>query len=199
MIETRQVLAAGPMVIDQNTKEKEPFVVNKNLKNNSPVVAVKFLIASGMLVDSNAFKLIGGMRSDYFIDAVDTEWVHRLNRRGYVAIGVKGALLHHSNGKRKIKIPLFNKKLHSHNPFRNYYRIRNYFLMRKDHKNSIDFIFCRTIIFLTLFFLFLDNHRIERLKFLCLGWWHGLLNIRGKLNIKSFKCTKIPMTTFDLT
>lgn len=204
MIEAHQVLAAGPIVIDLHTKEKKPFEVNKNLnslKKNSPVAAVKYLIASGMLVDLNAFKLIGGMRSDYFIDAVDTEWVHRLNHRGYVAIGVKGALLHHSNGERIIKTSLFGKQLkfNSHKPFRNYYRIRNHFLMRKDLKNPIDRIFCRDLILLILFFLFLDNHRIERLKFVLLGWCHGLLNIRGKLDFKTMKCTKIPMTRLDLT
>jgi rhamnosyltransferase len=206
MIEARQVLAAGPMVIDLHTKEITPFEVNKKLnrlKKNSPVVAVKSLIASGMLVDLNAFKLIGGMRSDYFIDAVDTEWVHRLNRQGYVAIGVKDAFLYHSNGESMTKVSFLRGKIkfefNSHKPFRNYYRIRNKFLMRKDLKNPIDRIFCRELILLTLFFLFLDNHRMERLKFVCLGWWHGLLNIRGKLNIKSLKCTKIPMTTLDLT
>ena len=204
MIEARQVLAAGPMTIDIDTKEKIPFDIakkSKAIKKNLPIVAVKSLIASGMLVHIDAFKLIGGMQGDYFIDGVDTEWVHRLNRQGFIAIGLKDAILHHSNGEKIVKFSLLGKELafNSHKPFRNYYRIRNKFLMRKDLKNPIDRMFCRDLILLTLFFLFLDNQRIERLKFVLLGWCHGLLNIRGKLDFKTMKCTKIPMTTFDLT
>ena len=159
MIEGLKVLAAGPMTIDIDTKEITPFEVNKNLnslKKNSPVVVVKSLIASGMLVHIDAFKLIGGMRGDYFIDGVDTEWVHRLNRQGFIAIGLKDAILHHSNGEKMIKFSLLGKELtfNSHKPFRNYYRIRNKFLMRKDLKNPIDRMFCRDLILLTLFFYF---------------------------------------------
>ena len=204
MIDGRRVLAAGPMAIDLQTKEKIPFEIyrkSKVVKKNSPIVAVKSLIASGMLAHIDAFKLIGGMRSDYFIDAVDTEWVHRLNRQGFVAIGVKDGILYHSNGEEMIKFSLLGKELtfNSHKPFRNYYRIRNKFLMRKDLKNPIDRMFLQDLIVLTIFFLFIDSHRIERLKFVLLGWCHGLLNIRGKLDIKTTKCTKIPMTRFDLT
>jgi rhamnosyltransferase len=44
---------------------------------------VRFLITSGTLLDLKAFAKIGRFRSDYFIDAIDTEWCFRAWRRGF--------------------------------------------------------------------------------------------------------------------
>lgn len=44
---------------------------------------VRYLITSGTLLNLDAFFSIGRFRSDYFIDAVDTEWCFRAWRRGF--------------------------------------------------------------------------------------------------------------------
>jgi rhamnosyltransferase len=199
-----QVLAAGPVVIDFNSKEKTPFLIdkkNKFLKTNANIVIVKTLISSGMLIDKRAFELIGGMRSDYFIDHVDTEWLYRLNKRGYLVVGVKNTFMQHSNGEKIIEVSFFNKKIRfiSHLPFRNYYRIRNHFFMLRDLNIHLGVNFYAHNILLAIYFLFFDNNPFLRLKYILLGFWHGLTNKRGKLDMKTMKCIRIPSTKFDLT
>lgn len=44
---------------------------------------VRFLITSGTLLNLEAFFRVGRFRSDYFIDAIDTEWCFRAWQRGY--------------------------------------------------------------------------------------------------------------------
>jgi rhamnosyltransferase len=199
----QKILAAGAVVVDLKTKKRTPFLVHDQarfaqIKANT--VWVKTLISSGMLVDQRAFQWIGGMRGDYFIDHVDTEWIFRLNDKGYGAIGVKDAILYHTVGEKIIETSIFSKKIKfiSHGPLRNYYKIRNHFLLHKDSKISHLGIF-KSATLLSLYFLLFDDSRWSRLKFIFFAFWHGLLNIRGKLDIKTMKCTKIPKTRFDLT
>jgi rhamnosyltransferase len=198
----QKILAAGALIVDLKTKKEMPFLIHDQdrfAKINANTVRVKTLISSGMLVDQRAFQWIGGMRSDYFIDHVDTEWIFRLNNHGYGAIGVKDAILFHSVGEKIIETSIFYKKIKSpsHEPLRNYYKIRNHFFLYKDLKMLRLGVYIHATL-LSLFFILFDDNRWSRLKFIFFAFWHGLFNIRGKLNIQTMKCTKIPMTTLDL-
>lgn len=44
---------------------------------------VRYVISSGSLLSLNAFRRVGPFRSDFFIDAVDTEWCFRTWRAGF--------------------------------------------------------------------------------------------------------------------
>jgi rhamnosyltransferase len=51
----------------------------------SPIGAaqpVRYVITSGSLIDLGAFRSVGRFRSDFFIDAIDTEWCFRAWRKG---------------------------------------------------------------------------------------------------------------------
>jgi len=199
----QKILAAGAVVVDLKTKKQTPFLVHNQTrfaKINVNAVRVRALISSGMLVDQKAFQWIGGMRSDYFIDHVDTEWIYRLNNKGYGAIGVLDAILYHTVGEKIIETSIFNKKIKFifHEPLRNYYKIRNNFFLYKDSK-MLHLVFYIRIAFHSLCFILFGDNRWSRLKFIFFAFWHGLFNIRGKLDIKTMKCTKIPKTTLDLT
>lgn len=198
----QKILAAGAVVVDPETKKRTPFMVrdqDRFAKIDVNTVRVKTLISSGMLVDQRAFQWIGGMRSDYFIDHVDTEWIYRLNNKGYGAIGVKNAILYHSVGEKIIEISIFSdkKSFISHGPLRNYYKIRNNFFLLKD-SNMMRLFFYKQIAFLSLCFILFDDERWSRLKYIFFAFWHGLANMRGKLDTKTMKCIKIPSTRFDL-
>jgi rhamnosyltransferase len=199
----QKILAAGAVVVDLKTKKQTPFLIHDQArfaKMNANAVRVKTLISSGMLVDQRAFQWIGGMRSDYFIDHVDTEWIFRLNNKGYGAMGVNDAILYHTVGEKIIETSIFNIKIKfiSHRPLRNYYKIRNHFFLYKDSKKLHLGIYIGATL-LSLYFILFDDNRWPRLKFIFFAFWHGLFNIRGKLDIKTMKCTKIPLTTLDLT
>ena len=198
----QKILAAGAMVVDLKTQKQTPFLIHDQArfpKIDENTVLVKALISSGMLVDQKAFQWIGGMRSNYFIDHVDTEWVFRLNNKGYGAIGVKNAMLYHSVGNKIVEISIFSdkKSFISHEPLRNYYKIRNNFFLLKD-SNMMHLFFYKQIAFLSLCFILFDDNRWSRLKFIFFAFWHGLANMRGKLDTKTMKCIKIPSTKFDL-
>jgi len=200
-----RILVLGPTIVDPITKIQTKFLIDnkekKLLKLNENVVLVSSLISSGLLVNTNAFKAIGGMQNNYFIDHVDTEWVHRLINKGYQAIGAKEAILYHRVGERIIKHSFMGYKISfvSHEPLRNYYKIRNSFFMAIDLKlnlkNKVGIYFG---IFKNIFsFLLFDDRQAERFKYIFYGFLHGLMNVRGKLDTKSMKCNKISTTKFN--
>ena len=198
----QKILAAGALVVDPKTQKQTPFLIHDQArfaKIDVNMVLVKTLISSGMLVDQRAFQWIGGMRSNYFIDHVDTEWVFRLNNKGYGAIGVKNAILHHRVGNKIVEISIFSdkKSFISHEPLRNYYKIRNNFFLLKD-SNMNHLFSCKQIAFLALCFILFEDKRWSRLKYIFFAFWHGFANMRGKLDTKTMKCIKIPSTRFDL-
>jgi rhamnosyltransferase len=63
------------------------------------------------------------MRSDLFIDHVDTEWALRARTSGYNSYGIPNAVLMHSIGDASCKI--MGKHIHLHNDIRHFYQLRN--------------------------------------------------------------------------
>ena len=71
--------------------------VRAGLPANAPY-EVSFLISSGTLVPCSALLALRGMRSNYFIDHVDTEWCLRARAAGYLLLVVPEARLYHRLG-----------------------------------------------------------------------------------------------------
>jgi len=97
--------------------------------------AVLNAIGSGLLVDVGHYGKLGGMREEWFIDGVDTEFCLRACAAGYDIVGVPGALLHHHLGHIE-KQQLFGTKdvwpTH-HAPLRHYYIARNRVHLAREH------------------------------------------------------------------
>lgn len=211
-IQVNKATLAGPTYRDSRTKTTSFFVTEKNgipfrwlLTENicrNDCVDAAFLIASGTLINLQDIKSAGGVRSDYFIDHVDTEWCFRLRARGHSIIGVPSAIMEHSLGDEVKKIWFFGwRQVSYHSPLRDYYMFRNTLLMLRD--TQMPFIwkshFTWRLVQFAGYFLTFAPLKKERLIKMSLGIIHGLKNIRGKLDPKTHTCQTIPKTSIDPT
>jgi rhamnosyltransferase len=87
-------------------------------------------ISSGTLIPRSALDAVGGMREDFFIDHVDTEWCHRARAQGFRNFAAPRAQLVHRLGDDVFRVWYFGWQRYSiYSPLRLYYRFRNFILM----------------------------------------------------------------------
>jgi len=208
--EGMDVVAIGPSYVDPRTKIRSYFMIStfgfpyrykpQNECKPKKLVSVSFLISSGSLISMHALRQYGGMRSEYFIDHVDTEWCFRLTNAGKTLIGEHDAIMEHSLGD-EIKRVWFGymRNVAYHTPLRDYYMFRNTLLMLKDVKFTIIWkcFFWGRLVQFSFYFLIFTPNRIERSRYIVKGLVHGLKRISGRLDTKTFSCTDIPKTSFD--
>lgn len=97
-----------------------------------PWLEVVTAISSGSLIPTSALRRIGGMREEFFIDHVDTEWCHRARAAGLHNFGTARARMNHQLGDAPFKAWYFGWREHSeYSPPRLYYRFRNFMLLCK--------------------------------------------------------------------
>jgi rhamnosyltransferase len=204
------IAAAGPAYEDPRTGHRSYFMVSqfgipyryKPDKINQPsnLVVVNFLISSGTLIPIGALLNLGGKRSNYFIDHVDTEWCLRARASGFSLLGVHDALMMHSLGDKVKRVWLFyTRSVAYHSSLRDYYMFRNTLLLLRDVKMSVIFqlfLLSRLLQFATYFLIFASDRR-QRLRCMLLGLYHGIQGIGGRFDIKTGLCTPIPLTKFD--
>lgn len=200
-----RAIATGPQYIDTRTGIKSRFMIEhfgfprRLLPENKPL-KVQFLISSGCLIRLNSLIKIGGMRSNYFIDHVDTEWCLRAINLGYTLLGNPNALMEHTLGDRAQRVWLiYTRNIAEHSPLRDYYMFRNTLLMLRDAKIKFSwqaFLLFRLIQFL-IFFLLFSPTRLQRIKMMWLGVKHGFQNQRGRLDVVTHHCAPIPKTPLD--
>lgn len=203
-------IAAGASYRDRRTKKRSYFMLSKlgllyrfkPSKKNNPTRVFKaaFLISSGMLISLPKLQLAGGMRSNYFIDQVDTEWCFRARKLGYSILGVPDAILEHAIGDRIQKIWfLYNRSVAYHAPLRDYYMFRNTIAMLRDTRMPIQsaLFFILSLLKFFCYFTIFSNDRKVRLKYMLLGLLHGIKKTDGKLNEGTKSCTLIPTTNLD--
>jgi rhamnosyltransferase len=205
-----KIIAASPRYRDPRTGFSSLFMVSrfripyryqpKYQVVPENIIVASFLISSGTLIDLKKLQEIRGMRSDYFIDHVDTEWCLRAQHEGYKLIGVHDALMEHSLGEKPRKFWFFGmRNVSEHTPLRDYYMFRNTLLMLRDVEMPVTwkiFLLFRLVEFF-VFFLTFSKERILRYRMMMLGLSHGTNNIRGKLNTQTLKCDPIPQTALD--
>ena len=204
-------IAAGPMCVDTRTAKKYFFVIEQyglpsrwqSKSNTYPSNFshdVSFLISSGSLINLKAMQTVGGMRSNYFIDHVDTEWCFRASAKGYSLLGVPNAQMQHTMGDKVKNIWFFGwRQVAYHSPLRDYYMFRNTLLMFRDINMSIAWrlhLLWRLVQFSSYFLVF-THQRGERLHCMTLGIGHGVRSISGKLDLKTGRCTPIPKSDLD--
>jgi rhamnosyltransferase len=191
-----RLAAVGPATVDSRTGRTSFFVVEKygfprrwKLSNNVKIcpryVEVGFLIASGTLIPINVIRHIGMMRSEYFIDHVDTEWCFRAKAFGYILLGVPTARLQHSLGD-AVKTIWFlgTRQIMYHTPLRDYYMFRNTLLMLRETQMSLiwKLHFLIRLFQFAVYFLIFSNDRKQRAINMFKGFVHGYLGKSGTLN-----------------
>jgi rhamnosyltransferase len=203
------VAAVGPAIIDERTGQVSSFMVERSGvprlwkpsevgKNVEKTVEVEYLIASGTLLSVEAIKHIGGMRSRYFIDHVDTEWFFRARKAGYVLLAVPEARLIHKLGDEVKPVWFFgSRQVIYHSPLRNYYLFRNTLLMLRDVSMSWRWrvAFIRCLIQRAVYFLMFASPRSVRLQRMLVGLLHGFRGMGGRFEPETGLCHELPVVS----
>ena len=204
-------IAAGPVCIDSRNGNSSFCVTalcgipSRWWPLSAPAPNIRMrkvttLISSGTLIDLKVFQEVGGMRSNYFIDHVDTEWCFRVKTKGFLLLGVPDAIMKHTLGDKVRNIWFFGwRPVAHHSPLRDYYMFRNTLLMCRDVKISVVwqlYLILRLFKFL-IYFLTFTSQRVQRFHYMMLGIAHGLRSISGKLDLKTSHCTQIPKSNLD--
>ena len=186
------VSAAGPRYRDPHTLHESYFVrlgtwgferTYCDKLSQDAIVPVDFLISSGSLIPMAVLDVVGGMDESLFIDHVDTEWCFRARARGYEAFGICQALMHHSLGTRAIRVrALRERQVAIRSPLRLYYMVRNSLLLyRRPHVPlRMRVADLKRLLPLCVFFGMLVPPRVENLRMMLKGAWHGLRGVAGR-------------------
>jgi rhamnosyltransferase len=102
-------------------------------KDDAPVPCAN-LNGSGTLMRIDQYLELGGLREDFFVDHIDTEWSFRLLAHGKTLWGIPRAVFLHRMGQASIRYWLFGWRIWpSRSPARHYYLFRNaIWLIRSD-------------------------------------------------------------------
>lgn len=204
-------IAAGPACVDMRTGKKSLFVIENHgilrrwrekyaTPKNSILSEVCFLISSGTLINLNYLERVGGMRANYFIDHVDTEWCFRARANGYILLGVPAAEMLHTLGDKVKNVWFFGmRQVAYHSPLRDYYMFRNTILMFHDVKLTLvwQFYLLWRLVQFSGYFLVFTPQRRQRFYCMALGVAHGVLGKRGKIDLITGQCTKLPTSDLD--
>lgn len=136
-------------------------------------------IASGSYIFVDTINKVGGMREDFFIDAVDTDFSLRVLEKGYEIYRINNISLSHKVGNKRKK-EFFSKIifLSNHSPSRRYYIGRNNIWLWKLHFRSVKGI--SKDVFLTLssqlVYALLEKNRISKVTNLIKGITRGIIS-----------------------
>lgn len=144
---------------------------------------VEAVITSGNLVKSQVYKDVW-YDDTYFIDSVDFDFCFRVRDIGWRVVKANGITMLHRLGSARIyKIFCKNVVYISHAPLRRYYMYRNHITLAKRHfKNHRGFIIKKTyaMVIGLIAILIFDKKRVQNIKFISFGLWHGLMGKVGE-------------------
>lgn len=182
------VACVGPRYLDNRQDNPPPFIKVKGLKIErqpcvfgSTIAEVDYLIASGCLIPINALDVAGGMREEFFIDYVDIEWGLRAKHHGLQSFGVCAATMRHILGDQPIEF--LGRKIPLHSPLRHYYHFRNAVWMYRQAWLPLHWKIADGLRLLLKygFYTIFAKPRLQHLKMMSLGIWHGLIGRMGRL------------------
>lgn len=204
------VAAVGPAIVDRRTRSAYYFRIDRmgmpgkwtppiNRKQFPQLIEVAVLVASGTLIPIEVIQRIGAMRSNYFINHVDTEWCFRAKAEGYRLLGVPVASLEHQFGDTVKRVWFFgSRQVIYHSPLRNYYDIRNTLLMLRNTAMSwmwkIHFMW--RLVRLGYFLVF-GGERWLRFRLMTLGLVHAFKGLSGRLETKTNRCRVVPVSSIE--
>jgi rhamnosyltransferase len=182
-----KVGAIAPKFIDSMKKSYDGFIsitpiIFKQFFPISGKHEVMQVIASGIILNAKYLNNIGLMDEKLFIDWVDLEWCWRARKKGYKIIGNADVIIEHRLGDSSKDLEFREVNLRS--PMRHYYITRNSFHLALRDK-SLDILHRTTLFFKSFRYIIgyplLSKPHLTHLKYVMLGFWHGIVGKLGKL------------------
>lgn len=183
----KNIAAIAPKFIDSNKKGEDGFiqvspVIFKQFFPKNGLHEVLQVIASGKILQAKYLNNIGLMDEDLFIDWVDLEWCWRAKNKGYKIIGNADVVINHQLGDNSKNIGFREVNLRSY--VRHYYITRNAFYLAL-YSKDLDVLHKITLFFKSFRYIvgypILAKPHFINLKYVLLGFWHGVTKKLGKL------------------
>jgi rhamnosyltransferase len=186
--DNHMIAALGPLYKDTNSEnsndgfyKNETFFYKKFIPTRGKY-EVAHLMASGTMLNTLYLNDIGLMDEQLFIDWVDLEWCWRATKKGYKIIGDSDIVITHQLGDTIKKIG--SREVGLRNPIRHYYITRNAFHLALRCK-SLSIIYRTTLFFRAFRYILayplLSTPHLTHLRYVLLGFWHGIIGKLGKL------------------
>lgn len=175
------VAAIGPTIVCEfNDKVMQPRF-HKALAKNDKVASVRQIIASGMLISLDAYKIVGPKDEALFIDGVDHEWCWRARDKGFTVCQALTVSMKHRLGDARLKFAGIEVKQGA--PIRLYYQARNLVLLSR--KQYVPLYWkCRNWLALPLRW-YVNRFRFDcgpsRSRYMLRGLKDGFAGVSGKL------------------
>ena len=122
------------------------------------------------------------MRSEWFIDHIDSEWCLRTRSQGWILLGVPDAVLHHRLGDKVSRIWFLRwRQVAHHSALRDYYMFRNSILLARQSYVPLRwklFFLSRLVQFAGFFLVFVPQ-RQHRMALMAQGLRDGLAGRTG--------------------
>lgn len=143
-------------------------------------------MTSGSIVKTSVIKVCGFFSEELFIDLVDSEYCFRIHKNGYRIIQASPIVLKHQLGYKKVNkwgIVTIN-----YSALRTYYIVRNWFLVYRQYPEQLlatcgpkRKFYTYTLLYRSVKIILFEDHKIDKLKALFLGIYHGLCGKGGKV------------------
>lgn len=182
-----KIAAVAPRFVDSNKKGRDGFigvvpVIFKRFFPKSGTHEIMQAISSGKILQAKYVRIIGMMEEMLFIDWVDYEWCWRARARGYKIVGNADVVIKHQLGDSSKNLGFREVNLRSH--IRHYYITRNAFYLAL-YSNDLDILHRITLFFKSFRYIVgypvLSKPHLTHLKYVLLGFWHGIIGKMGKL------------------
>jgi len=139
---------------------------------------------SGTIFPISLFNKIGLFRADFFLDTIDVEYGLRAKKNNINIVLVRFVTLLHGAGYQRKKHKFLWKVFYpnEYSPIRSYYIIRNALITYKEYPNpkqKRDYLwywFYKRLVFIILY----ESDKMNKMKALLLGYYHGKKGILGK-------------------
>lgn len=184
------VAAVGPNYVDPEQRSRARFIRVDGLRikkfsreDGLDIVEVDHLIASGSLIPTKNFELVGLMDESLFIDYVDIDWALRARSKGLLSYGVFSAQMYHNLGDDNIHFAGRNLAIHS--PRRHYFLVRNALRLYKRNYIPLSWkiVDAYKLLLKLSFLLLFSDKRWRNMKAIIQGGIHGVSNKSNK-NVK---------------
>ena len=161
---------------------KKNYAIYNDVKGVGDIIEVEKTLSSGFFYSREVIEKIGLKNEDLFIDLVDWEWCWRARKKGYKIIGNADVIIEHQLGDSSKDLGFREVNLRS--PMRHYYITRNAFHLALRDK-SLDILHRITLFFKSFRYIIgyplLSKPHLTHLKYVMLGFWHGIVGKLGKL------------------
>jgi len=149
---------------------------------------------SGAVFPLSLFDKIGLFREDFFLDTIDVEYGLRANKNNINIVAVSFVTLLHEAGYQRKKRRLLWKVVfpNEYSPIRSYYIIRNALITFKEYpdprqkRKYLWYWFYKRLVFIVLY----EKNKINKIRALFLGYYHGKTGALGKQENLFSKKTK---------